>query len=183
MLMKRLLIVRHAKSSWDFPHLSDFERPLNNRGKRDVPDMARRFWETAIEPQQLISSPATRALTTAHGFADQLGIKQENVIEDERYYHASSRELQSLIHQVNDDLDCIMIFGHNPGLTDLINDLSGVHISSKPKPPMRTSSSMNSKNVSEALHVWVSIYLVIIQETYILQHMYNMCQIKMVYED
>ncbi|MBO6762104.1 MAG: histidine phosphatase family protein, partial [Roseivirga sp.] len=49
--MKRLLIVRHAKSSWDFPHLSDFERPLNNRGKRDVPDMARRFWETAIEPQ------------------------------------------------------------------------------------------------------------------------------------
>lgn len=132
MLMKRLLIVRHAKSSWDFPHLSDFERPLNNRGKRDVPDMARRFWETAIEPQQLISSPATRALTTAHGFADQLGIKQENVIEDERYYHASSRELQSLIHQVNDELDCIMIFGHNPGLTDLINDLSGFELDNLP---------------------------------------------------
>ncbi|WP_286743522.1 SixA phosphatase family protein, partial [Roseivirga sp. UBA1976] len=63
--MKRLLIVRHAKSSWDFPELSDFERPLNHRGEKDVPDMATRIKKLGLKPELMISSPANRAITTA----------------------------------------------------------------------------------------------------------------------
>lgn len=130
--MKRLLIVRHAKSSWDNPHLSDFERPLNNRGKKDAPDMAKRFFKARIQPQQLISSPANRALTTAKEFAKQLGFAKEEIHEDENHYHASSGELRSLIRDFDDEFDCIMIFGHNPGLTYLINELSDFRLDNLP---------------------------------------------------
>lgn len=132
MLMKRLLIVRHAKSSWDFPHLSDFERPLNNRGKRDVPDMAQRLAKTSLKPQLLVSSPANRALTTAKGFASQLGFSSGEIIQNKEHYHASSRELRALIREFDDRYDFIMMFGHNPGLTYLINELSGVQLDNLP---------------------------------------------------
>jgi len=130
--MKRLLIVRHAKSSWDFPHLSDFERPLNNRGKNDAPDMAKRFLEAGINIQQLISSPANRALSTAREFARELGFAKEEIIEDENHYHASSSALRSMVRHFDNEFDSIMIFGHNPGLTYLINELSDFRLDNLP---------------------------------------------------
>lgn len=130
--MKRLLIVRHAKSSWDFPHLSDYERPLNDRGRRDVPDMARRLASTDIHPQLIISSPANRAITTAMGFASQLGFTKSDIIQDEAHYHASSNTLLRLTRAFDDQYDSIMIFGHNPGLTYLINELSDFQLDNLP---------------------------------------------------
>ena len=67
--MKTLLLIRHAKSSWDEPGISDFDRPLNERGKKDAPIMAKRVKEKAIELDHLISSPAKRAKKTAKYFA------------------------------------------------------------------------------------------------------------------
>ena len=71
--MRSLTIVRHAKSSWKDRGLSDRERPLNKRGERDAPIMAKRVAETGIRPSQIISSPAVRAWTTAKIFARELG--------------------------------------------------------------------------------------------------------------
>lgn len=94
--------------------------------------MAQRFAETGIRPQQIISSPANRALTTAKGFASQLGFSAQDIVEDEDHYHASSGELRSLIRNFDDEFDCIMIFGHNPGLTYLINELSDFRLDNLP---------------------------------------------------
>lgn len=130
--MKRLLIVRHAKSSWEFSQLSDFERPLNSRGEQDVPDMAQRFQRSGIRPDLIITSPANRALTTAQGFAQTLSIPKEAIVLDEDHYHGSSDTLRTLIRASPDEHDCIMIFGHNPGLTFLINELSDLRLDNLP---------------------------------------------------
>lgn len=122
--MKRLLIIRHAKSSWDYPELTDFERPLNKRGKRDLPDMAKRLAETDFSVDQITSSPANRAITTALGHANALNILENDIIQDRRLLHASSRSIQAVISETSDSVNSLAIFGHNPGLTDLINDLS-----------------------------------------------------------
>lgn len=130
--MKRLFIVRHAKSSWDSPHLSDFDRPLNNRGKRDLPDMANRFSKTNYQVDFIISSPAERAWTTAKGFAETLHIADEKFMDDERLYHASTSTMKEIISIVDNVHETIMIFGHNPGLTSLISSLSDFNLYNLP---------------------------------------------------
>ena len=94
--------------------------------------MAKRFLALSIQPDQLISSPANRALTTAQGFAAQLGINKQDIVEDENHYHASSSNLRALIQRFDDNFDTIMIFGHNPGLTYLINELSDFQLDNLP---------------------------------------------------
>lgn len=130
--MKRLFIVRHAKSSWKDPELDDFDRPLNKRGKRDLPDMADRFAISAYLPDLLISSSAKRALVTAKAYAKALGIQENDIVRDKSHYLASSNELIDLIQHFDNEADCIMMFGHNPGLTDLINDLSDFQLDNLP---------------------------------------------------
>lgn len=130
--MKRLFIVRHAKSSWDSPYLSDFDRPLNNRGKRDLPDMANRFSDTNYHVDYIISSPAERAWTTAKGFVKTLNIADENFIDDERFYHANTSTMKEIISVADNAHDTIMVFGHNPGLTSLIASLSDFNLYNLP---------------------------------------------------
>lgn len=130
--MKRLFIVRHAKSSWNSPHLSDFDRPLNKRGKRDLPDMASRFLETSYQVNLIISSPAERAWTTAKGFAETLQIPYDFFLDDERFYHANPSTLKEVISKVDDNIENLMIFGHNPGLTSLIGNLSDFNLFNLP---------------------------------------------------
>ena len=130
--MKRLFIVRHAKSSWDFPHLSDFERPLNGRGMRNLPDMASRFREVGYPIDLMISSPAQRAFATARGFARELGFAKEEILQEHRLYHASVPTMKGLISKTDDRHNTIMIFGHNPGLTYLIKELSDFYIDNLP---------------------------------------------------
>jgi phosphohistidine phosphatase len=122
--MKRLLIIRHAKSSWDNAELTDFERPLNKRGERDLPDMAIRLKNKGFQIQGYLSSPAKRAITTAIAHAQAFGIKAESIVQDHRLYHASSRSILQVLSEMKDNIEFLAVFGHNPGLTHLIQDLS-----------------------------------------------------------
>ena len=121
--MKSLTIVRHAKSSWKHHGLSDRERPLNKRGERDAPVMARRVAETGIRPSQIISSPAVRAWTTAKVFARELGYPAEFLQREDGLYLASLDNLLDVVATQDPGFKHLMLFGHNPGLTDFVNYL------------------------------------------------------------
>jgi phosphohistidine phosphatase len=123
--MKTLFLVRHAKSSWDDATLPDKERPLNDRGMRDAPKMGARLAKRDVKPDLILSSPARRALTTAEIIAGKLGYKVGDIVVDERLYAASPDDLLEVINGLRDKPKHVMLFGHNPGLTELANRLSG----------------------------------------------------------
>ena len=122
--MKTLYLIRHAKSSWDDPFQDDLDRPLNKRGKKDAPRMGKRLKEMRIHPDLLLSSPAERALSTCLLIAEKIGYPPDNIHTDHRLYHAGEEQLLSVVHGLNDANDAIIMFGHNPGLTDFANRLS-----------------------------------------------------------
>jgi phosphohistidine phosphatase len=126
--MKKLFIVRHAKSSWDFPELDDYERPLNKRGKRDAPEMGRRLLQRQIRPDGMIASPAKRAADTSKLIANEISFSIAEIKKEPMFYHASNISMISVLRSIGKDIDTLMIFGHNPGLTDLVNFLSGTNI-------------------------------------------------------
>lgn len=126
--MKKLLLVRHAKSSWDYPGLTDFERPLNKRGHRDAPFMGNVLKEKESVPNLIISSPATRAITTARYFAEGMDYPLEKISTDERLYDAGYRDISNVISDVDDVVNCLMIVSHNPGLTETADHLTGKYI-------------------------------------------------------
>jgi phosphohistidine phosphatase len=130
--MKTLYIVRHAKSSWDDPDQDDFERPLNERGRKDAPRMGKRLNERGIAPDLIISSPAARALETAELMANVLEYSEKNIQKDRSLYHAGSESLLKTVQQVDNKNEIVMLFGHNPGLTEFANDLLGENISNIP---------------------------------------------------
>ena len=121
--MKSLTIVRHAKSSWKDRGLSDRERPLNKRGNRDAPMMGKRVADAGIRQSQIISSPAVRAWTTARVFAKELGYPAEFLQREDGLYLASLDNLLDVIATQDNGFNNLMLFGHNPGLTDFVNYL------------------------------------------------------------
>jgi phosphohistidine phosphatase len=121
--MKTLTIFRHAKSSWDFPDLTDHDRPLNKRGKRDAPIMGERLKESGIRPSLIVSSPAVRAWKTARTVAKQIGYPVEFLQREPGLYHAGVNKLLDIIAVQDDGFNNIVIVRHNPGLTDLANEL------------------------------------------------------------
>jgi phosphohistidine phosphatase len=125
MSKKILYIARHAKSSWDDMSLSDFERTLNARGKRDAPFMANLLKEKGITPDLIISSPAKRAKKTASHYQQTLG---SELRFDENIYEASSMTLLHLVQEAFQNVDTLMIVGHNPGFTALNDMLSNKSI-------------------------------------------------------
>ena len=130
--MKELILVRHAKSSWEDPALSDHERPLNKRGKRNAPEMGERLARSGYDPDLIVSSSAVRALDTARSVAGKLGYPREHIAVKERLFHAGVSELLQVIRGVDDSVDSLMLFGHNPGLTDLANHLGPKEILNMP---------------------------------------------------
>ena len=122
--MKTLFILRHAKSSWDHPGLSDFERPLNDRGVRTAPFMGELIKNKGLSPDVIISSPAVRAQTTAELVRESAGIASEIRLDD-RIYEASPQNLIHVISEIDDTLNSAMLVGHNPGLEALIRHLTG----------------------------------------------------------
>ena len=122
--MRLLTLVRHAKSSWDHPELSDFDRPLNDRGRRDAPRMATHAKGALGRPDRLISSPAVRALTTAQVFAGVLGIAESDIVIEPRIYEAAPERLLMLLQWLDDDDRHVMLFGHNPGFSELAHLLA-----------------------------------------------------------
>jgi len=130
--VKELILVRHAKSSWKDPTLSDHDRPLNKRGKRDAPEMGERLAASGYDPDLIVSSSAVRALDTARSVAGKLGYPRERIAVEERLFHAGVDELLHVIWGVDDSVNRLMVFGHNPGLTDLANHLGPREILNMP---------------------------------------------------
>lgn len=116
--MKRLLAIRHAKSDWGDPALSDHDRPLNDRGLRDAPIMAEHLKSLAVQPDVILSSSANRAITTAKMLASHLGFDDSKIIQSEDWYLASSAQLLKAVQSVDESANTVMIFGHNPGMHD-----------------------------------------------------------------
>lgn len=119
--MKRLVLIRHAKSSWDDPSLDDFDRPLNARGKRDAPIMGKRLRDLKILPDKMISSPAKRAYSTCKRIAKELGFDKSQIEKQHAVYHADPKALLSVIQAIEERHETIFLFGHNPGLTEFVN--------------------------------------------------------------
>ncbi len=130
--MKHLYIVRHAKSSWDDLSLQDVQRPLSARGLRDAPRMAKRFKEREVAVGQMISSHAVRALETCRVFAGILGYPEKDIRVERSLYHASEDTMLDVVRELNDSLDNVMMFGHNPGLTDFVNSLASQMLTNIP---------------------------------------------------
>ena len=130
--MKTLYIVRHAKSSWDDPHLDDFERPLSGRGKKNAPEMGQRLYQMGVTPDLIISSSANRAYATAQKIAKEINYNKEDIVKKKDLYLASIGTSISIIRQVDNNHNSIMIFGHNPGWTDLSNYLTDAYIDNVP---------------------------------------------------
>ncbi|MFL9481990.1 SixA phosphatase family protein [Chitinophagaceae bacterium LWZ2-11] len=130
--MKQLIIVRHAKSSWDFSTLDDFDRPLNDRGHKDAPVMAKRLLTKKIAIDAFVSSTAKRAFTTAAYFAEVYGIKEKGILKVPKLYHAEPPVFLDVIKHMDNALNTIAIFSHNPGITEFVNSLTNARIDNMP---------------------------------------------------
>ncbi|HEX9206969.1 MAG TPA: histidine phosphatase family protein [Steroidobacteraceae bacterium] len=121
---KRLTLVRHAKSDWSLPGQEDWDRVLNKRGQQDAPEMARRLRSRKFKPDLILTSPAVRALSTASIMARELKVPAEHIAQDERLYLADPRQMLEVIHELGGQVEHLMVFGHNPGITEFANLLS-----------------------------------------------------------
>ncbi len=130
--MKTVVIIRHAKSSWDIATMSDFDRPLNHRGKTDAPLMAKKLLSKAGTIDAFISSPAKRAKETAELFAEVFDKKKKEIIFHEELYHASAQTIYSVIKKTDDTFQSIAVFTHNPGITEFVNTLTNIKTDNMP---------------------------------------------------
>src|SRR5215216_4765343 len=130
--MKTLILVRHAKSSWDAVGIDDFERPLNERGKADAPVMAKRLRDKNIIIDIFISSPAKRAFKTAKYFTKEFEVEKKKIELVKKLYGASVGDFLEVATSINDKYKTAIIFSHNPGITEFANTLTGVHIDNMP---------------------------------------------------
>ncbi len=122
--MKTLLLMRHAKSSWKEKDIPDHERPLNKRGRHDAPLMGELLIDRELVPQYILSSSALRARQTAEGLAKEAGFQGEINFQD-RLYMAEAEEYLNVLRELPDNLERVMVVGHNPGLETLLQLLSG----------------------------------------------------------
>lgn len=130
--MKQLLIIRHAKSDWSNPLLTDFERTLNDRGNRDAPLMAKRLKEKNIAIDTFVSSTANRALATAIYFAKAYDKKEKDILQLDELYHASVNIFYTTIESLQNKSNSVALFSHNPGITDFVNSLTKTRIDNMP---------------------------------------------------
>lgn len=121
--MKTLYLCRHAKSSWADLGMEDFDRPLNDRGLRNAPHMAQAFKERGEPVDLIVSSPANRALTTAQFFAKNLKLTAEQFVQNKFIYHAERSTLMRIVQELPDAAQRAMLFGHNPGFSELVQHL------------------------------------------------------------
>ena len=127
-----LTLVRHAKSSWEEPECDDFDRPLNKRGCRDASKMAVAAAKMGCQPQHIVTSSSKRTLETLKLFIDAGAFKGAKVTSTESIYEASTGELLDIIAGQPNHFKSLAMVGHNPGLTDLTEALSGVNLRNLP---------------------------------------------------
>lgn len=121
--MKKIILIRHAKSSWDNPWLKDHDRPLGPRGLLDAPKMAKRLKKRKLNPEIILTSTAVRAVETARIIAEVLNFTIEEICFEKNLYHASPNTILKYIHLQKDSKNVLLLVGHNPGLNELINYL------------------------------------------------------------
>jgi len=126
--MKTLFVLRHAKSSWENPDWSDFERPLNSRGLDAARFIGSLIFERNLQPQLIVSSPAKRAKQTAV-LVKEIAEVSKPVKFDERIYEASPLALFNLIREFDEKFESVLIVGHNPGFENLVRTLTGEAVS------------------------------------------------------
>ena len=130
--MKKLYLIRHAKSSWDDLSLTDFERPLNKRGLKDAPKMGKILKKALLDPDCIVTSPARRAQETAEIIADKIGFPIKKIILEKNIYDAAAHALFEITTDLEDACDTAVLIGHNPGMTTLANFLSDAKIDNMP---------------------------------------------------
>ncbi len=129
---KVLYLVRHAKSSWKDHSLADIDRPLNKRGRRSAPEMGKRMADQGHKPDLIVSSPANRAFTTARKIAEETGYEPADIVIDKRMYFSGTRGMKELLEELDDRHQKVMIVGHNPAMTGLMNDLADTSVFNMP---------------------------------------------------
>lgn len=122
-MTRELFIMRHAKSDWS-QSFSDFDRPLNKRGARNAKKMGEWIKNLQLIPQQILVSPAHRALSTAHLFCSAASIEQTAIQIIPEIYNASENHLYQVLRQVPDKIESVCLIGHNPGIENLLESLS-----------------------------------------------------------
>jgi phosphohistidine phosphatase len=130
--MKTLTLIRHAKSSWKYPDLADYDRPLNKRGRRDAAMMAERLAARGFGPQRILTSPALRALRTAEAMAAAIDLPSQQIEITPLIYGGGVQDLLQLIRELAPDETWVALVGHNPEFTMLACRLSGQSIESVP---------------------------------------------------
>ncbi len=121
--MKALFVLRHAKSSWENTDMSDFARPLNERGLKAAPLMGKFIYKNQLQPELILSSPAERAKQTALLVKKNAQIGGE-IRYDERIYEATPKRLLEVLAEQSDKIESVMLVGHNPGLEGLLKILT-----------------------------------------------------------
>ncbi|TVQ67290.1 MAG: histidine phosphatase family protein [Balneolaceae bacterium] len=122
---KKILVMRHAKSSWDHPGLKDFDRPLNKRGLRDAPAMGRYLQELGLSPDCIISSPAQRARTTVELVSLETGYSKEQILWDDALYYKGAEAYMRAIGNAPEEADTLLIAGHYPMVHQTTSLLKG----------------------------------------------------------
>lgn len=122
--MRSVLFIRHAKSSWDDPLMNDFDRPLNEKGKKDAPAMARYLLNNKVQIDSFISSPAKRARKTAALFAREFGMAEDLIQFKTQLYLPVEEAFLQVIELLPDKIFHPAIFSHNPGITNFVNTLT-----------------------------------------------------------
>ena len=130
--MKNVYFIRHAKSSWDDSSLRDSERPLNKRGLRDAPFMAKLLKGKGVQADMIISSPANRALTTAKYFASEMNLPDEKFDINNIIYGAYPEDVLRLVKNVDNSVNTLLVFGHNPTFTGIVNRFTEDYIANVP---------------------------------------------------
>ena len=130
--MRSLILIRHAKSSWENFEVSDFDRPLNDRGKRDAPEMADRLQKRGIRPDLLLVSTAKRTRKTADSFITAWSLPATQVSYLDELYLASPTTLRNILAALPGQVHTVAVISHNNGLTDFANELTDVRIDNIP---------------------------------------------------
>ena len=142
---KILYLVRHAEASWMNSGQRDFDRPLNDCGKRDAVEMGRRLKADGILPGAILSSPALRATQTAEIIATELGFPVDSIFFAENIYEATTANLIGIVQSLEDRHSSTMLIGHNPAMTWLINHLADGHIANAPTCAIATLRTFSTR--------------------------------------
>lgn len=130
--MKKLILIRHAKSGWGSPDLGDIDRPLNNQGKKDASLMGERLSQYSIQPDLILSSPAKRAMKTAEIITKSLGYSVDKIVMLASLYTFDVKELLTIVQDINGRYQMVIVVGHNPAITRLAEYSTGFQVDQIP---------------------------------------------------